>query len=649
MSGGVIDEFLVRLGFKIDEVGQRKMQDGLAKATDLIKNVALAAEAMAVGIAAAVVKSASKFENLYWFAAKVGSSADNISAFAHAIKQVGGTEDMAKGMLAGVSQFMKSFDDEGTINSFSVATRDANGQMRDTADIVEDLGARWAEMAKTRSGLAVAFREAELLGIDNDSLQVLIRDHKQFVDEYLAGNKKIGIDQQKAAKAWTQFMQDLRDLMSMLERVKDKLLITLGPAFTKLVKWLTDAHNKTDGWSSAIVILTAALVPFIALFGPVVTLIAAAVIAVGLLVATFDQWKAKIEQVTDRLIKLIPPEIREQFRILADRLMDMADAFIGLGKAIWEKAKPYVEAYFNLLRDIGGVIKDYVAPAMSAFISTELAALNNALFNINKLIRIATALLKGDWQEAWREAARTANDSINSIGPDGEGAGVDTTVPGWNAPAGGAPAARATNDNGAPATTVSPWDQPPTTRSGRRDPIGIRQNNPGNLRSWGDRPKSGGFARFETAYEGLRAMGKNLQRYSQRGWDTVSEIISHWAPSSENNTKAYIAAVSKRLGVDADRRLNLKDSGTLQALMAAIVQHENGRNPYSAELMSAAAAAAVGKAGAPAKGGKAGVQVSQTTNIHVQGGDSRETANLVASNQDRVNADLVRNASGAFA
>jgi hypothetical protein len=127
---------------------------------------------------------------------------------------------------------------------------------------------------------------------------------------------------------------------------------------------------------------------------------------------------------------------------------------------------------------------------------------------------------------------------------------------------------------------------------------GIRNNNPTNLRHSGDKwqgmspvQSDSGFVQFETPFYGIRAGVKNLKSYMGRGLNTVSKIISTWAPSSENNTSSYIASVCKSLGVSPDTPLS-SDSSTLLALISAIIKHECGINPYSSTLIKQAIEAA---------------------------------------------------------
>lgn len=117
---------------------------------------------------------------------------------------------------------------------------------------------------------------------------------------------------------------------------------------------------------------------------------------------------------------------------------------------------------------------------------------------------------------------------------------------------------------------------------------GMRNNNPGNIRYGAFARMRGaigqdaqGFAIFPSMEDGEAATKSLLGSYFSRGHDTIRKVISRYAPSSENNTDAYINAVSKRLGVGADDRLNASHIGSLAS---SIFRHENGA-AYSASPM----------------------------------------------------------------
>jgi len=134
---------------------------------------------------------------------------------------------------------------------------------------------------------------------------------------------------------------------------------------------------------------------------------------------------------------------------------------------------------------------------------------------------------------------------------------------------------------------------------------GVRNNNPGNidynpLNAWQGqlgvevgvaKPR---FARFDSPENGIRALGKLLINYrgkdgmpgvGGKGIDTVLETINRWAPSNENDTQAYAAAVAKRLGVGITDPIDIKDRSTLWVFVESIIIHENGGNPYKGTII----------------------------------------------------------------
>ncbi|MGC0155034.1 hypothetical protein ACPRNU_21455 [Chromobacterium vaccinii] len=164
---------------------------------------------------------------------------------------------------------------------------------------------------------------------------------------------------------------------------------------------------------------------------------------------------------------------------------------------------------------------------------------------------------------------------------------------GWTDAAQAAPAA------GQRLAQAAQPELPQKAQSAKALPRGVRNNNPGNLQFVGqagavkEAGAGGRFAVFDTPEAGLNAMAKQLKRYSNSGLTSVQSIIQKWAPKSENNTAAYVAAVAKRMGVDSNQRLNLGSTDVMRSLMDAMIVRENGHNPYSAQMLDASAAVGV--------------------------------------------------------
>lgn len=128
-------------------------------------------------------------------------------------------------------------------------------------------------------------------------------------------------------------------------------------------------------------------------------------------------------------------------------------------------------------------------------------------------------------------------------------------------------------------------------RTPKQIPRGIRNNNPLNIRIgnvWlGEvaTPTDPDFEQFVGMEYGLRAGFVLLRRYIRHyRKDTIRAIISTWAPSTENNTEAYIQRVASSMNIDADEPLRYEDEKTMCQLVAAMCLVECGQKVDFAKI-----------------------------------------------------------------
>lgn len=116
-------------------------------------------------------------------------------------------------------------------------------------------------------------------------------------------------------------------------------------------------------------------------------------------------------------------------------------------------------------------------------------------------------------------------------------------------------------------------------------PRGIRNNNPGNI-EWIENPRArwrgmvsrdGRYGVFDTAANGIRAIGGELRASIRKG-QSLAQAINEWAPPTENDTGAYVRHVEQLTGIAGAAKLN---AAMIPAVAAAIILHENGRQPYA--------------------------------------------------------------------
>ena len=122
---------------------------------------------------------------------------------------------------------------------------------------------------------------------------------------------------------------------------------------------------------------------------------------------------------------------------------------------------------------------------------------------------------------------------------------------------------------------------------------GLRNNNPGNIRRnsdvfQGEKTSSDReFKQFKSMAYGYRAIFKILSNYYRNyKLDRIRKMIGRWAPENENNTDAYIKAVSDYAGIPADDPININDREQMIRIVAGMSKVENGREAEMSDVIA---------------------------------------------------------------
>jgi hypothetical protein len=200
MNAETIKDFLVSLGFKVDESGERKFNAVLA------------------GLLLTPLKPGSpsrRRRSVIAFTAKIArhltSCTGHLSALARRcrglnrlvmLSQVGGSADSAMSSLESLARFIRTNPGaEGFLNRLGVQTRDASGNMRDMASIFTGVGQKLSSMPYYRAN-----QYASMLGIDENTLMAMRRGVGGFSGEYSAMAKAIGFNADQAAVSSNRFL-----------------------------------------------------------------------------------------------------------------------------------------------------------------------------------------------------------------------------------------------------------------------------------------------------------------------------------------------------------------------------------------------------------------------------------------------------------
>ncbi|MGP2948278.1 lytic transglycosylase [Serratia nevei] len=656
MNAETIKDFLISLGFDIDEAGGRKFESVVSGVTMNAVKMGAAVEAAALTIVGFTTKIASSLDRLYWQSQRTGATANNIRAIGYAFSQAGGSVEGFNGTLDNLARFLRSTPGaEGFLRNLGIQTRDAAGNLRDTAQLVTLVGDKLAKMPYYRAN-----QYAQILGIDESTLLAMRRGVKGFTSDYQSMLQATGFDSQKAAEQSNKFMTQMRGLANLFGIMRDKIGGNLAGGLAgnleSFRKNILLNFPKIEGT------ITAVLKKVLSLADSIMTLVYRGVQGAGDLM----RWWDRLDDTTKGLIKVLGG------LLLAWRMLNSAflTSPIGMVTALiaalvalyddyqvwkeggdslinWGKWKPEIDAAMKgikELRDSIFSVGQEIAKLLNIDLKSwslkgDIADLTKQFGEFGKMMTMIGDLINALKDGNWSEVGRLGKALLS------QGQGNPDALPAVTDSANSA-ADWVKDKTGFDPRSVGQWIR--GQFSGGNEPRGIRNNNPGNLNYVGQNgatledhatPR---FARFNSAFEGFAALGKQIKAYyngtskaaGYQKLQSVEDIISRFAPASENNTQAYINKLSKMLGVGRGDSLNIQDPQVLATLMNGITQIENGKNPYAPEMVLKAAQSAVG----------AGGSNSSVFNINVQGGgDPRETARLTGDAVEGVYRRQTRN------
>src|SRR5258708_5475011 len=85
----VLKEYLIRLGFKVDDASYKKFNKAVATSAKEVAGLGSVTVATATAIALSVEKVAREFEGLYYLSQRTGATVNSLKSYAFAAKQIG--------------------------------------------------------------------------------------------------------------------------------------------------------------------------------------------------------------------------------------------------------------------------------------------------------------------------------------------------------------------------------------------------------------------------------------------------------------------------------------------------------------------------------------------------------------------------------
>ncbi|VTN52189.1 bacteriophage protein [Klebsiella pneumoniae] len=632
MNAETLKDFLISLGFKVDEAGARKFDAVVAGTTLKAIELGVKVEAAALSVVAFTAKIASGLDDLYWASQRTGATVEGIKQIGYAVSQVGGSVDGARGSLENLARFMRNNPGaEGFLNRLGVQTRDASGNMRDMATIFTGVGQRLSSMPYYRAN-----QYAQMLGLDENTLMAMRRGIGQFSGEYTAMAKAIGYNADVAAVSSNKFMTSLRSFGLMAGMARDKIGSSLADGLAgsldRLRRQILENFPKIEGAITGTVkgILWA---------GEMVGRVIYRLIQLG---QGISDWWDYLDKQSQQLIELIGALTAAWWMLNRAMLASPITWVLGLAAAIallwedyqtwkeggkslidWGKWKPEVDAALKMVGDLKQTVLD-LGKALAKLLNIDPKSWSlkwdfsnfiTQMGEFGKMLSMIGDLLNAIKDGRWSDAASIGRALLK------QGSNQPDALPG-------------VSDS---ANSAADWIKDKTgfdPRSigrffrGEGNTLADRNNNPGNIRPVG----GGGFRAFGSALEGWEAMKNQLMRYftgktTGRRLQTIMDIVSTWAPAADNNDPAkYARDVAGWMGVSPTAALNLSDPNTMVMLMQSMARKE-GYSNWNSPLAHQAA----------------GAQVNQQNTYNIYGGNAQEIGQEVSRRQLDANARVLRN------
>ncbi|MFH2398124.1 hypothetical protein ABNF90_27795 [Raoultella ornithinolytica] len=626
MNADTLKDFLISLGFKVDEAGARKFDAVVVGTTLKAIELGTKVELAAASVVAFTAKIASSLDNLYWASQRTGAMVQGIKQIGYAVSQMGGSVDAARGSLENLSRFVRNNPGaEGFLNRLGVQTRDAKGNMRDMASIFTGVGQRLSSMPYYRAN-----QYAQMLGIDENTLMAMRRGIGQFSAEYTAMAKAIGYNADVAAVSSNKFMTSLRSFGEMAGMARDKigsnLADGLAGSLDRLRRQILDNFPKIEGAITATVkgILWA---------GEMVGRVIYRLIQLG---QGISDWWDSLDKQSQELIELLGALTAAWWLLNRAMLASPITWVLGLAAAVallWEDYQTWKEGGKSLVD--WGKWKTEIDNA-EKFIKSLRNTISDLTNSISKLLGIdpKSWSLKWDFDNfimqmgEFSKMLSMIGDLLNAINEGNWSEVKRLGIAIWQQ--GKTPVA---GEGETQTSIVHGANIQPDIPGGTGNTLADRNNNPGNIRPVG----GGGFRIYENALRGWTAMKNQLMRYftgktTGRRLQSIMDIVSTWAPAGDNNDpQQYARQVAGWMGVSPTAALNLSDPNTMGALMQSMARKE-GYSNWNSPLAHQAA----------------GAQVQQQNTYNIYGANAQEVGQEVGRRQLEANARVLRvNQNGA--
>lgn len=242
-NADTLKEFLIGLGFNVDEAGLKKFTGAVGSATVAAVAVGAACITAASAVVYGIHKIADNYFELDRLATRFRSTAQAIEEFENMAQIMGISKDVSVDSLKsldkaiadtamGIGRAKKVFA------SIDLKVVDSSGKMRPTLDVMDDLAIKFNQMERGR-----ALNVMRRLGLDEGLLKLFNADMAQLRKDLDEINRAAGFDLSDVIKqsqaftwAWRAVTQEIEKGRILFSKMVDAVASKIMPRMTQGLK-----------------------------------------------------------------------------------------------------------------------------------------------------------------------------------------------------------------------------------------------------------------------------------------------------------------------------------------------------------------------------------------------------------------------------
>jgi hypothetical protein len=309
MAKTLVGALRVTLGLDSAEfaAGAARVQAMSQKMSRQLAVIGAAVSVVGAGVATALRGAINTADDMGEMAQKLGVPVESLTALKHAAKILGVEFEGLQGGLLRLSRGMA--DNPEKFEALGIAVRDAQGQMRPTADVLRELADRFQSMPDGAEKTALAM---DLFGKSGAAMIPMLNAGSVGITALMDEAKKLGlVISQETADSAGRFNENLDKLAATASGVALIIAANLAPVLEQISAFIVNAANafqqldpemqKFLSWAAGLTVVLGPLIiglgMVVGALGALLSPVALTVAGIGLLIAgiatllpTMEQW-----------------------------------------------------------------------------------------------------------------------------------------------------------------------------------------------------------------------------------------------------------------------------------------------------------------------------------------------------------------------